>query len=292
MHKYNILKKLELIKPGILLGNLISLSGGFFLASRGHIETILFLRVLLGITCIISSACILNNIIDRDLDKTMHRTKYRILCISNSNALVQSLFFLALFLFILGLFIFYMYINVLSAIFSIIGIFFYVILYSLFLKRITSYSTIVGSVSGSLPPIIGYIAVKNNLDLCCLILFFIFSFWQIAHAYSIILYRINDYTLINIPTVPILHGIVYTKKCISICIISLFFFNFLLFYFSYVNILYFFITSLFIFFWFCLSIFGHLFLFSEQKWSRIMFLYSILLIFLMSFLMSANYLKY
>ncbi|VAX76727.1 protoheme IX farnesyltransferase [Buchnera aphidicola] len=280
--KYKIIKMVELIKPGIIFGNLISLSGGFFLASKGSILILLFLKTILGMIFIISSSCIFNNIIDRDLDRKMHRTNNRILCTNCSSNFLKLLFFFSLFLFFLGLYIFFTYINSLCAYISFLGVFIYVILYSLFFKRYSSYSTIIGSISGSLPPIIGYIAVNNFFNKCCLILFFIFIFWQISHSYSIMIYRFKDYKIAKIPTFFSIFGIKYTIYCISWCIVFIFFLNFLLYFFYYVNFFYFFYTSIFIFLWFIFSIIKNILFLSLKYWSRCMFFISIFIVFFMS----------
>ncbi|VFP88598.1 Protoheme IX farnesyltransferase [Buchnera aphidicola (Cinara piceae)] len=288
LKNFKITDKLGLIKPGIIFGNLISLSGGFFLASHGNLLNIFFLKTIVGMVSIISSSCIFNNIIDRDLDKKMNRTKNRILCINTSKKLLVIIFLIACFLCFFGIYIFFIYINLICAIISFIGIFFYVILYSFFFKRVSLYSILIGSVAGSLPPIIGYLSVNNQLNGFCLILFFIFLFWQIAHFCSITIFRYKDYKSADIPTISILYGFIYTKNCISFCIMSIFFLNFLLYYFSYVNFFYCFYVNIFVFIWFIFSIVGNNFLLSCKKWSRIMFFFSIFVVFLVSFLLSIN----
>nr|Q057F2.2 RecName: Full=Protoheme IX farnesyltransferase; AltName: Full=Heme B farnesyltransferase; AltName: Full=Heme O synthase [Buchnera aphidicola BCc] len=277
-----------MIKPGIILGNIICLSGGFFLALNEKLSKIFFLKTVFGLILIISSSCILNNIIDRDIDKKMNRTKNRFLCINTNVFLLKILFFFSIILLILGLLVFYIYINFLCTIISFFGFFFYVYLYSYLFKRKTYFSTFVGSVSGSLPPIIGYVAVNNCLNRCCTILFFMFSFWQIAHSYSIIIYRYSDYKLLNLPVFPILYGKLKTIIFISICILNLFFFNFLLYFFGYVKFFYFLYTSFFIFLWFIFSFLSNSRYFTIKIWSRIMFFFSIFIIFMISFLMSLN----
>ena len=70
---------LGLTKPGIIFGNLIAGSAGFFMAAKGDIEWMLFLVTMLGITLIIASGCVFNNFIDRDIDCLMQRTQNRVL---------------------------------------------------------------------------------------------------------------------------------------------------------------------------------------------------------------------
>ncbi|VFP85047.1 Protoheme IX farnesyltransferase [Buchnera aphidicola (Cinara splendens)] len=286
---HKIIQIFELIKPGIIVGNIVSLSGGFFLASHGKLLKTLFLKTILGIICIISSSCVFNNIIDRHLDKKMNRTKNRVLCAHANNKLLVCSFLLAIFLCFLGLYVFLKYISFLCMVISMVGIFFYVILYSVWLKKKSCYSIFVGSVSGSLPPIIGYVAVSNKIDGCCVILFFIFVFWQIAHACSILLYRYKDYQDANIPTIPTIYGFKYTKKCISICIINMFLLNLLLYYFNYVHIFSCLYVSVCIFSWFLFSIIHENYFISYKKWSRIMFFLSIFVIFFTSIVLSLNF---
>nr|VUD32634.1 protoheme IX farnesyltransferase [Raoultella sp. NCTC 9187] len=66
---------LQVTKPGIIFGNLISVIGGFLLASKGHIDYPLFAWTLLGVSLVVASGCVFNNYIDRDIDRKMERTK-------------------------------------------------------------------------------------------------------------------------------------------------------------------------------------------------------------------------
>src|SRR6185436_483757 len=68
-----------LTKPGIIYGNSLSVIAGFFLGSKGIFEPLLFIATLVGISLVIASGCVVNNYIDRDLDKKMERTRKRAL---------------------------------------------------------------------------------------------------------------------------------------------------------------------------------------------------------------------
>ena len=70
---------LQITKPGIIAGNLISVLGGFLLASRGSVDPLVLLLTLLGVSAIIASGCVCNNVIDRDIDALMQRTRQRAL---------------------------------------------------------------------------------------------------------------------------------------------------------------------------------------------------------------------
>ncbi|XBC37563.1 MAG: heme o synthase [Buchnera aphidicola (Meitanaphis microgallis)] len=208
---------LELLKPKIIFGNLISCLGGFLLASKGNIHYNLLFLNLIGISLIVGSSCILNNVIDYKLDKQMSRTKNRIL-VTNVCYYNLAIYF-AIFLGILGLFTYGYFINILCMFFALLGFIIYVIFYSLYLKKRSIYSTVIGSISGAIPPVLGYCSVTNYIDLCAINLFIVLIFWQIPHSYAIFLMHLNDYKHANIPIFPIVKSFLVTQYHIKICIL-------------------------------------------------------------------------
>ena len=190
---------LKLIKHGIILGNLVPVIAGFFLAltPQTPATVILLLITISGITLVIASATIANNIIDRDIDKLMQRTQSRPL-VNGDISLTRAILF-AISFGTIGFYLLYFHVNSLAGNLALIGFIDYVILYSLIFKRHSSLSILVGSVSGAVPPLVGYVAITNHLDLTMLYLFVAFSSWQIAHSYAIALYRKQDYQNANIP---------------------------------------------------------------------------------------------
>jgi len=200
----------QLTKPGIIFGNLITLTGGYFLAARGSFDPLLFLATAIGVSLIVASGCVFNNFIDRDIDAKMERTRNRALVtglIAPNHALV-----FASILGILGLSILYLCTNPLSAGLVEIGFIVYVGFYSLYLKRHSVYGTLIGSISGAMPPVIGYCAVRNQFDLGAFILLVIFSIWQMPHSYAIAIFRFNDYSAASIPVLPVKEGFAKAKR--------------------------------------------------------------------------------
>jgi len=200
----------RLAKPGIVYGNALSAIGGFFLASRGKPDLWLFVAMLIGICLIMASACVFNNYIDRDIDAHMKRTKHRPLVtgeISGPAALTYATV-LGL-LGVLGLLL----TNVLALVIALTGFFFYVVVYG-YWKRRSPVGTLVGSISGAVPPVVGYVAVVNRLDAGALILFFILAFWQMPHFYAIALFRASEYAKAHIPVLPLVRGVAATKRAI------------------------------------------------------------------------------
>ena len=201
---------LQITKPGIVLGNLITAAAGFMLASKGHIDTVLLLSMLIGLSLVIASGCVFNNCIDRNMDKKMARTKHRAL----AQGLVSpaSAFFYGTLLGIAGMTLLFSTTNPLCSIIVLAGFMVYVVLYSLYLKPRSLHSTLIGSLAGAAPPLAGYCAVGNRFDMGALILLLIFGLWQMPHCYAIAVFRYKDYTAANIPILPIKKGIPSTRK--------------------------------------------------------------------------------
>lgn len=280
----NILKNyLELVKPGIIIGNILLIIGGFLFASR-HVIYDLFLLIysILGGSLVIASACVLNNIIDRDIDKKMQRTNSRVL--SRNIISCRNAFIFSAFLGILGLFILGILVNCLSMIVSICGFLIYVILYTLIYKRTSIYSTLIGSFSGSSPSIIGYVAVSNTIDIPAILLFIIFIFWQMAHFYSISIFRIVDYTKANIPIFSVVKGTLITSKHIFMYIFSFMFFISLLSLFGYLSYNFLFFSSIINLYWLFLS-YRNIMSYNHEKNAYQLFFYSILVIIVFDVLM-------
>lgn len=137
----------SITKPGIIFGNLISVAGGFFLASQGSVDGVLFLATVIGIALVIASGCVFNNYIDRDIDRLMERTQGRV----TVQGLISPGITLAYgsVLGIAGFLILWFGTNALATLFALLGFFVYVGLYSLYLKRHSVYGTLVGSLSGA-----------------------------------------------------------------------------------------------------------------------------------------------
>jgi heme o synthase len=223
-------------KPGILYGNLISIIAGFFLASSNPIQLGLLVITIFGLTCVIASGCVLNNIFDRDIDAKMERTKNRTLV--KGLIPVSSAFAYACILGVLGVLILFFFTNVATTVAALIGLFFYVVVYTLLLKRTSIHSALIGGVSGAIPPVVGYLAVRGSVDIGVVVLFFILVLWQMPHSFAIALYRMSDYKLANIPVLPLVRGVYVTKIQIALYSIAFVFVTLLLYVYGYTGILY------------------------------------------------------
>lgn len=197
-----------LTKPGIIRGNLFTAGAGFLLAAQGQILPWQLLAMLSGLALVIAAGCVSNNYMDRSLDIKMARTARRALVmgtITDQRALV-----FAGVLGITGLLILLLGAGVLAAALAAIGYIAYVFVYG-YGKRTTTYGTIIGSISGAIPPLVGYAAAAGRLDLAAWLLFAVLVTWQMPHFYAIAIYRLNDYRAAGLPVLPAVRGFARTK---------------------------------------------------------------------------------
>ena len=235
----------------------------------------LLLATVLGISLIIASGCVINNYIDRDIDQLMERTKNRL----TAKGLVSGRFIAAyaLSLGLLGAGILYFFTNILTLFIALVGLFFYVVIYTLWLKRNSIYGTLVGGVSGVVPPVVGYCAVTGQFDMGAFLLFLILFTWQIPHSYAIAIYRLDDYARANIPVLPVVKGIPYTKPSMLIYLIAFALAAISPGLFNYVGNVYLAIASLLGLAWLYIGIQG-VKTTDDKAWARKMFLFSIIVI--------------
>lgn len=205
-----------LTKPGIIYGNILTGIAGFFIASQGKIDLGLLLAYMVGMALVIASACVLNNIIDRGIDKKMKRTKQRALATGEID--VRSAGIYSIVLGVLGFATLFFFVNVLVVGLGAAAYVLYIAAYGI-AKRKTVHGTLIGSVPGAIPPVAGYVAVTNSIDFTALLLFLILVLWQMPHFYAIALFRKKEYEAANIPVLPFIKGHRATKNQILLYII-------------------------------------------------------------------------
>ncbi|WP_343187679.1 heme o synthase [Buchnera aphidicola (Periphyllus koelreuteriae)] len=279
---------IELIKPRIVFSNLLSaLAGYFFGLKNNNINIIIFIFMIIGLFCIISCGCVLNNIFDKKNDKKMKRTMNRIL-VKNKFFLKKSIIF-SIFLFFIGSFFLYFFVNKLVYFISLIGLFIYVVLYTIILKKKYTCSTLIGAFSGSCPILVGYFSVKNYNIFYSFFLFLIFFFWQIPHSYSISLLYLKDYRKANIKVFPIVNNFQTTLFHMYIYVNLLIFFTFILGIISYLNNFHLIIFLLLGFFWLFLISKGNNIFLDYSNWLLNVFKFSIFYIFFFNISICLNY---
>ena len=253
---------LQVTKPGIIFGNLISVIGGFLLASKGSIDYPLFIYTLVGVSLVVASGCVFNNYIDRDIDRKMERTKNRVLVkglISPAVSLVYAMGFVV-----------------------------YVGVYSLYMKRHSVYGTLIGSLSGAAPPVIGYCAVTGEFDSGAAILLAIFSLWQMPHSYAIAIFRFKDYQAANIPVLPVVKGISVAKNHITLYIIAFAVATLMLSLGGYAGYKYLVVAAAVSVWWLGMALRGYK-VADDRIWARKLFGFSIIAITALSVMMSVDF---
>lgn len=263
-----------LTKPGIIYGNVINTLAGFFLASAvaWAFDGWLLVATVFGTSLVIGSGCVFNNYLDRHIDQKMKRTKKRALAkgtIPVSHALVFGAI-----LGFAGFAILALFVNWLVVVIGAIGYIDYIILYG-YAKRKSVHGTLVGSISGAMPPVAGYCAVTGSFDAGALLLFLLLTAWQMPHFYAIAMYRHKDYEKAGIPVLPVKRGMHHTKIQILAYVVVFTVATLLLTPFGYTGYVYFAVMALLGLAWLRLAVKGFKAA-DDVAWARKMFGFSLI----------------
>ncbi len=274
----------RLTKPGIVYGNAITAIAGFLLASKGSVDLGLLAATVGGLSLVVASACVFNNYIDRGLDQRMDRTKKRALAVGSLRPKVAIAY--ATTLGVAGFALLAIFTNWLSFFIALTAFIFYVVFYGI-AKRRSVHGTLVGSLPGAAPPVIGYCAVTGQLDGGALLLFLIMVFWQMPHFYAIAMYRFADYKAAGLPVLPVKRGFAETKIQILLYISAFIVALCGLTIFGYTGYAYLVVAGLVGLAWLALGIKGYRAI-NDKLWARQMFLFSLLVTLVVSVMISAN----
>jgi protoheme IX farnesyltransferase len=113
-------------------------------------------------------------------------------------------------------------VNALTAVLTALSLIGYGFIYSMFLKRATPQNIVIGGAAGAAPPVLGWTAVTGSLDPQSLLLFLIIFAWTPPHFWALAIYRCKDYASVDIPMLPVTHGVEYTRLHILLYTIVLF----------------------------------------------------------------------
>lgn len=200
-------------KPGIVVSNLITAFGGFWIAYQSftiHDFGLRLFLTLLGATLVMAAGCVLNNYVDRDIDPNMLRTNQRPTSVGRLSA--SFVLWYGISLAVVGVSLLALFVNAISAMSALIGLFVYVIVYTMWLKRTSTLNTVVGGISGAMPPVIGYVAVSGQMDAVAWILFIFLFLWQPPHFLALAMRRCEEYRNAGIPMLPVVKGFLETKR--------------------------------------------------------------------------------
>ncbi|WP_315915368.1 heme o synthase [Arthrobacter sp. lap29] len=281
----SVLRYYSLTKPRVLYGNVLTAAAGFLFASPGALDWFLFLAVCIGTTLVIGSACVLNNVLDRDIDTLMVRTKKRA-TITGGVGARNSLIYSAL-LVLGGMAVLVAWTNTLVVFVGLAGFLAYVVLYGMLSKRLSIHGTLVGSVSGAAPILGGYVGASNELDAGAAIVFLILFFWQLPAFYSISIYRQQEYARAKVPVISVVRGIANTKVQILVYTAVFVAVSLLPQLFGYTGWFYTALMAVLGAGWLVLAVRG-LRTTDNDRWARLMFRYSLIMMFAISVLLTVG----
>jgi protoheme IX farnesyltransferase len=273
------------MKPGITLSNTLTGIAGFFLAASAvSFNLAVLIGATVGIASIIASACVFNNVLDRDIDTRMKRTAKRDVA-SGVISVPKALVFGTV-LGLIGFVAILLLTNVLTFVLGVIAFIWYIAIYG-YAKRTTVYSTLIGGVAGALPPVAGYTALTGKIDGAAIILFLILFFWQMPHFYAIAMFRRSDYASAKLPVWSVVYGMKSAKRQILIFTIIYAIVTGLLYVFGYTGIVYLVLSTALSAYWVYrgISLYGKI---SEEKWARKMFGASLLILLAMCLLIATG----
>lgn len=210
---------LELAKLRIVLLLLFTTVTAMVIAANGIPSLDILIPTLIGGAFAAAGASAINQYIDRDMDALMARTARRPIPsgrVAPLNALLFGMGLLAWSVLVLAI-----WVNWLAAVLALFGGLYYVILYTLILKRNTVVNILIGGGAGAVPVLVGWAAVTGSLSFQAFILFAIVFYWTPPHSWALALLVNKDYTLANVPMMPVAHGEEATRKQILLYSIQL-----------------------------------------------------------------------
>ncbi len=175
----------------------------------------------LGIGMASASAAVFNHIVDEKIDIQMSRTDQRPLPkgkVSRTQALVWGVF-----LGLIGLGILEFFVNTITMVLTFVSLIGYAVIYTMYLKRATPQNIVIGGAAGAAPPVLGWTSVSGTQGIeYALLLFLIVFIWTPPHFWALAIFRVKEYAKVNVPMLPVTHGLPYTRKQILLYTILLF----------------------------------------------------------------------
>ncbi|MET0282228.1 MAG: heme o synthase [Steroidobacteraceae bacterium] len=210
----------ELTKPRVVALIVLTAVVGSLLATPGLPPLDLLFWGNVGIGLAAASAATLNQVLDQRIDARMARTRTRPL---PTGGLVerQALWFAAA-LGAASMLLLCLLVNVLTAVLTFASLIGYAVIYTLWLKRATPQNIVIGGAAGAAPPVLGWAAITNSIDPHALLLFLIIFAWTPPHFWALAIARRDDYAKVDIPMLPVTHGVEFTRLHVLLYTIILF----------------------------------------------------------------------
>jgi protoheme IX farnesyltransferase len=210
----------ELTKPNVVLLMILTSVIGMFMAVPGMVPLDALLLGNLGIALCAGAAAAVNHLVDERIDQRMARTRKRPVAQGVIGPRQAALF--ALVIGSLGMFILLVWVNALTAWLTLLSLLGYAVIYTMFLKRATPQNIVIGGLAGAAPPLLGWTAVTGEIHGHALLLVLIIFAWTPPHFWALAIHRKEEYAAVDIPMLPVTHGVAFTKLHILLYTIIMF----------------------------------------------------------------------
>jgi len=201
---------IRLTKPRIVMLLVITTIPAMMLAEGGMPSAWLMLATVFGGSVVAGGANALNMYFDRDIDQIMVRTRVRPVPSGQVDPEKAAIF--GIVLGGAGFAFMQVFVNPLAAFLTIGALAFYVVVYTLILKRSTPLNIVIGGAAGAMPPVIGWSAVTGSVSVEALLMFAIVTLWTPPHFWALSLNYSSDYKRAGVPMLPVVSGIDETKR--------------------------------------------------------------------------------
>ncbi|MGD8378458.1 MAG: heme o synthase [Gammaproteobacteria bacterium] len=195
-------------KPRVVALIVFTAIVGMFLAVPGMVPLGRLVFATLGIGLAAASAAAINHLLDRRIDAEMARTRNRPLPKGNLSG-AQVLAF-ALSLAVISMAILVFLVNPLTAILTLVSVIGYAVIYTVYLKRATPQNIVIGGAAGAAPPVLGWTAMTGQVSPYALLLFLIIFTWTPPHFWALAIHRREEYARVDMPMLPVTHGVRFT----------------------------------------------------------------------------------
>ncbi|NOH95714.1 protoheme IX farnesyltransferase [Vibrio sp. 99-70-13A1] len=203
---------LTLTKPKVVALMLLTALVGMCLAVPSGLPLKETVFGLIGIGLMAGAAAAFNHLIDSKIDAKMTRTRRRPLPSGELSS--YSVFGFATVIGVVGFAILFFVVNALTAWLTFASLLGYAVVYTMYLKRATPQNIVIAGIAGAMPPLLGWTAVTNELHSHAWLLVMIIFIWTPPHFWALAIHRRDEYAKVNIPMLPVTHGISYTKTSI------------------------------------------------------------------------------
>jgi len=199
----------ELTKPRVVMLIVFTAVVGMFLSVPGWPGVMPVVFGTLGIAMASSSAAVFNHVLDHRIDILMMRTRGRPL--PQGKLTERSALMFASCLCVMAMIILWFLVNPLTAVLTFFSLIGYAVIYTVWLKRATPQNIVIGGAAGAAPPILGWTAATNEVTSGALLLFLIVFVWTPPHFWALAIARLEEYRKVEIPMLPVTHGVPYTR---------------------------------------------------------------------------------